>query len=110
MTTYNLNATEDAIFDDNGGARVAFSPPSLEYWELTSIVVQTNDAPDAVVVPEARITLDGVFKEGTYSGNLDASDTQYRIEKGQQLVCTWSGGTAGRTATFTLNGTRTLYS
>lgn len=110
MTTYNLNDIRTATFDASGNAVVTFSPPSLEFWEITSVGVQTNDAANAVVVPTARVSLDGIFKEGSYSGNLDSSDTQYRIEKGQQFTCAWSGGTAGRTATFTVNGSRTLYS
>jgi hypothetical protein len=110
VTTYNLNLGDGvSVFDANGNASVTYSPPSLEYWEVQSVGVHTDDPSDATVVPEARVTLDGVFKEGTYSGNLDASDTPYRIEKGQRLTCTWTGGTPGRTATFTLNGTRTLY-
>lgn len=110
MSTYNLNAFDDAIFDGNGTAVVTLSPPSLEYWEVTSIAVSTDDPSTATVIPIAKITLDGIFKEGTYSGNLDASDTPYRIEKGQQFTCTWTGGTSGRTGTFTVNGTRSTYS
>lgn len=110
MPTYNLNAFDSAEFDANGKAVVTLSPPSLEYWEVTSMAVFTTDPSDATTIPEARVTLDGVFKEGSYSGNLDASDTTYRLEKGQQFTCTWTGGTPGRTATFTLNGTRSLYS
>jgi hypothetical protein len=109
MPTYNLNEAKSAEFGVDGTAVVTFSPPSLEYWEISSMAVQTTDPTDSITVPEARVTLDGVFKEGSYSGNLDASDTRYRIEKGQQFTCTWTGGTAGRTATFTLNGTRSLY-
>jgi hypothetical protein len=109
MPTYNLNEAKSATFDANGRAVVTFSPPSLEYWEILSKGVQTTDPASETTIPEARVTLDGVFKEGTYSGNLDSSDTQYRIEKGQQFTCTWTGGTAGRTATFTLNGTRSTY-
>jgi hypothetical protein len=110
MPTYNLNDFRSATFDANGRAVVTFSPPSLEYWDITSVGVQTTDPSDETTIPEAKVTLDGVFKEGTYSGNFDASDTHYHIEKGQQFVCTWTGGTTGRTATFTLNGTRSLYS
>lgn len=109
MATYNLNAFSDAEFDATGKAVVTLSPPSLEYWEISSMAVVTTDPTDSTVVPEARVTLDGVFKEGSYSGNLDASDTSYRIEKGQQFTCTWTGGTPGRTATFTVNGTRSTY-
>jgi hypothetical protein len=110
VSTYNLNVGQSAVFQTDGTATVTLSPPSLEYWELTSLAVQTTDPSTGTVFPEARIYLDGFFKEGTYSGNLDASDTPYRIEKGQRFVCTWTGGTAGRTATLTVNGTRTLYS
>lgn len=110
MPTYNLNVTQTTTFGSDGTATITFAPPSIEYWDLTSIAVQTSDPTDGVIIPEARITLDGIFKEGTFSGNFDASDTQYHIEKGQHFVCTWTGGTAGRTATFTLNGTRSLYS
>lgn len=109
MPSYNLNESQTTTFDAAGTATVTFSPPSLEYWDITSKAVQTNDPTSTTVIPEARVTLDGVFKEGTYSGNLDSSDTHYRIEKGQQFTCTWTGGTSGRQATFTLNGTRSTY-
>lgn len=109
MPTYNLNEHKSATFDATGQAVVTYSPPSLEYWDISSVGVQTDDPSDATVIPEARVSLDGVFKEGTFSGNFDASDTQYHIEKGQQFTCTWTGGTNGRTATFTLNGKRSTY-
>lgn len=109
MPTYNLNETKSATFDASGTATVTFSPPSLEYWDITSTGVQTDDPSTSTVIPEARVSLDGVFKEGTFSGNFDASDTRFHIEKGQQFVCQWTGGTSGRTATFTLNGTRSTY-
>lgn len=109
MPTYNINVTESATFAANGTALVTFTPPSPEYWDITTMGVTTTDPTAETVIPEARVTLDGIFKEGTYSGNMDASSCSYRIEKGQRFVCTWLGGTAGRVATFTLNGTRTLY-
>jgi hypothetical protein len=109
MPTYNLNESQSATFQADGTAVVTFSPPSLEYWDITSMAVRTDDPVDSTVIPIAEVTLDGVAKEGTYSGNFDTSDTPYHIEKGQRLVCTWQGGTAGRTATFTLNGTRSNY-
>jgi hypothetical protein len=110
VSTYNLNAaSQPATFQADGTAVVTLSPPSIEYWEFTSIGVQTNDPVDSIVTPVATITLDGIYKEASYSGNLDASDTPYRVEKGQRFVCTWTGGTPGRTATLTVNGTRTLY-
>jgi hypothetical protein len=109
MTSYNLNDTKNATFDANGVAVVTYSPPALEYWDITSTGVQTDDPTTSTVIPEARVTLDGVFKEGTFSGNFDSSDTHFHIEKGQRFVCTWTGGTPGRTATFTVNGTRSTY-
>jgi chitodextrinase len=110
MTTYNLNvASPPATFNASGTATAFLSPPSTEYWDVTSLGVQTTDSPSATVTPIATITLDGVYKEATYSGSLDASDTTYHIEKGQRLTCTWTGGTPGKTAILTLNGTRSLY-
>lgn len=110
MTSYNLNVTSvTATFNVSGVATVTLSPPSIEYWDITSLGVQTNDSPSATVIPIATITLDGIYKEASYSGNLDASDTPYHIEKGQRLTCTWTGGTPGKTAILTLNGTRSLY-
>jgi hypothetical protein len=110
MTTYNLNVASPSVtFNASGVATVTVSPPSIEYWDITSLGVQTSDSPSATVIPLATITLDGIYKEATYSGNLDASDTPYHLEKGQRLTCTWTGGTSGKTATLTLNGTRSLY-
>lgn len=109
MPTYNLNETKTATFDAGGNAIVTFTPPSLEYWNITSKAVQTSDPASETQIPQASIFLGGVFKEGTYSGNFDSSDTPFHVEKSQQFVCQWSGGTAGRTATFTVNGTRSTY-
>lgn len=109
MPTYNLNDQKHAAFDANGEATVTFSPPSLEYWDISSTAVQTDDPSTSTVIPEARVYLDGIYKDGSYSGNFDASDTKYRIEKGQRFECRWTGGTPGRTATFTINGTRSTY-
>jgi hypothetical protein len=110
MTTFNLNVSSNPVtFNASGTATAFLSPPSSEYWDVTSLGVQTSDSPSATVIPLATITLDGIYKEATYSGNLDASDTPYHIEKGQRLTCTWTGGTSGKTAILTLNGTRSLY-
>lgn len=110
MSTFNLNAASTpAVFQADGTAAAFLSPPSIEYWDITSLGVQTNDPVNSAVIPLATISLDGIYKEATYSGNLDASDTPYHLEKGQRLVCIWTGGTPGRTATLTVNGTRTLY-
>lgn len=109
MNSYSINESETAVFQANGTATVTFSPPSPEYWDITTMGVTTTDPVDETIIPTAIVTLDGVFKEGTYSGNMDSSNCVYRVEKGQRFVCTWTGGTSGRSATFTLNGTRTLY-
>lgn len=109
MTTYNLNDDNVATFDSTGKAVVTFSPTALEYWDITSTGVRTNDPVTSTIIPIATVTLDGVYKEATFSGNQDSSDTPYHVEKGQQFTCTWTGGTPGRVATFTVNGTRTLY-
>lgn len=109
MPSYNLNETKSATFDASGNATVTYSPPSLEYWDISSTGVQTTDPSSSTTIPEAKVYLDGVFKEGTYSGNFDSSDTPFHIEKGQRFECRWTGGTAGITATFTLNGKRSTY-
>lgn len=107
--TYNLNEITTGSFLSDGTLALTFSPPSTEWWSITSMAVLTDDPVTSTVIPQARVTLDGIFKEGTYSGNLDASDCLYRVEKGQQFTCTWTGGTAGNTGTFTVNGERTTY-
>lgn len=109
MTSYNLNEDGIATFDASGKAVVTLSPPAMEYWDITSSGIHTNDPASSTIIPVAKVTLDGVYKEGSYSGNMDGSDTPYHVEKGQQFTCTWTGGTSGRVATFTVNGTRTLY-
>lgn len=90
-------------FDATGTAEVTVSPPGGVDWHVRITSVSST----STAQPTATLTLDGHFLEGTYSGNRDTSDTVYTIPAGSQLVCTWTGGTAGARATLSLRGLQT---
>jgi hypothetical protein len=58
----------------------------------------------SVLVPTAALTLNGSPFEGSQTGDFDSSDTRHLMLAGDILTCTWTGGDAGKTATFTVRG------
>ena|SRR5882672_7726210 len=90
--------------DVTGNGTLYVSPAGR--WQVTRTTVRTNQAATAVPIPRVDMyrscVSDGSFLEGTYSGNLDISDTAHSFDPGEQMLLVWSGGIAGTIASATL--------
>lgn len=110
---YPVDEGPNGIFDAAGTLTVFYQCPSDSYVEINRYSVITDDPVTGTVFPIAKVYLGEVgdtnFLEGTYSGNLDASDGYVRLERNQKLTCVWTGGTTGRKGTFSLYGKRVRY-
>lgn len=98
------NATANAA-----GRAVAKVQPlrAFETWEITGLSVSSSSV---TLVPTARIyrgsETPSQFHSGTFSGNLDQSDTQLTLQNGEALVCVWEGADVGALCTFRVTGTK----
>lgn len=91
-----------------GAGTVTLSPDGLTYWDVTTIAVHVSSntsEPTAQVYIGAQDA--GRLIGATYTGSLDSSDGNWRVNTSQPLICARSGGDAGATATLSVLGTRT---
>lgn len=104
-TEYDLIIVQSATVDSAGIARIDNIGPTapFERWEIGSTQIANNGT--------AR-TMCEIFNnpsrtqlvEGSYSGNLDTSDTKFSLRSGQYLYYRWSRGTPGSLSTLTVRG------
>lgn len=90
--------------DASGNGQVTVSPGSVD-WVTTLITVSTSTATKH---PQANLYLDQVaptcLLEGTYTGDNDSTNTSHLVQSSQQLICAWTGGDPGATATVRVTG------
>lgn len=106
-TEYPLTEQRSATFDAAGVAQIQGIGPStpFERWEIDS----TQCSSPSVLQSRLEIFDNSAMTrlvEGTYSGNLDNTNTVFKLRPAQKLYYRWSLGTPGALATVTLNGTR----
>lgn len=92
------------VLDGSGGGFVTHVARGDFLVQTTRLVVSLSSGASPAKQSTAMLTLNGAQFEGSYSGNNDTSDTQHLMMAGDELVCTWTGGDAGATATLTLFG------
>ena len=109
MITGRLDQATNAQFDANGVAIATLGPRGPVTWEISRLTVSsTSTLPSQARLFDgpgggAELTNTNLI-EGTYSGNLDATDTPFTIQPGSQLYIQWTGGTPGATATVRVIG------
>ena len=101
-----LNASRSATVLPSGTAEARLGPQVYgETWHITRMVVYTTSQANA----EARVYLNGILPTnliaGTYSGEQDFNETVVDLNTFDTLICVWSNGNPGDTATFSLAGT-----
>lgn len=101
-TTVTLNAS--------GSATARLGPDAARgpaHWRVDGVILQT-DRPGQAPIPRAQVYLDDaqpVNSQGlTYDGSFAQGRCDLTLTRGQQLVCVWSGGQAGDSASITLTG------
>jgi hypothetical protein len=103
--TVPLNTSGTVKLSAAGAGTVTLAPTGLENWHVTrvAVTVTTN-----VLEPVARVYIGSVapgnLLAGTYTGSLDSSDEDQYVSPGQPLLCVWTGGDAGATATLSVFG------
>lgn len=106
-TEFPLSQQATAVFDANGLATIDAVGPStpFERWEVTS----TNTSTTSVAQTKLEIHDNSArsrLVEGSYSGNLDTSNTVFKVPANSGLYYRWTGGDPGAIATITLDGSR----
>lgn len=75
-------------------------------WHVTRATVQVSSA---TAEPTATLYLGSVGGGrlgGTYTGSNDMTDLDVWLSNSATILCVWTGGDAGATATLTLEGTQ----
>ena len=106
-TEYPLVESRSAVFDANGIAVIDAVGPAtpFERWEIESTQTYSDSASQTrleIHDNSARTRL----VEGTYSGNLDTTNTVFKVPQNTKLYYRWTLGTPGSSAKVSLNGKR----
>lgn len=106
MTVRPLNVSRSVVLNANGAGQARLGPQVYgESWRVRRMVVYTGQQGNA----EARVYLNGVLPSnlvaGTYSGEQDFNETDLTLQNLDTLICEWTFGGVGDSATFSLQGT-----
>lgn len=106
MSSVSLNESVTAQAGADGIARVVMGPlRSFETWEVTSTTVASTSS---ALVPTCKLYRGGEAPsnlfEGTFSGNLDITDTLYKLRSGEKMVAVFQGCDVGAQCTVTMQG------
>lgn len=99
------SATASAGAD--GIARVSLGPlRSLETWQVAATTVSSTSS---TLSPTCKLYRGGEAPsnlfEGTFSGNLDTTDTPYTLRSGEKMLAVFEGCDVGSSCTITMRGT-----
>ena len=103
--TVPLNTSGTVKLNAAGAGTVSIAPTGLETWLVTRVAVSVSSN---TLEPVAQVYVGSVgpgnLLAGTYTGSLDSSDENQVVKQAQPLLCAWTGGDAGATATFSVFG------
>lgn len=100
-----LNEHGSVVLSAAGSGTVTLTPNRLETWVVTRMAVSvTSNTSEPVAQVYLYAAAPGNLLDGTYTGSLDSSDTNQQVMPGVPLICVWTGGDAGATATFSVFG------
>jgi hypothetical protein len=105
-----LNEGKNATADANGRAVLQFQPLRAgEDWHITRSSVSNSGTVNTPQVKVYRgMETPSTLIEGTFSGNLDSSDTVYDLRNGEQVLFVFSGADVGSLCSATVDGTRSV--
>jgi hypothetical protein len=108
--TQPLNMGVTTILNGAGNGRLTLGPtfgPST--WHVQTISVRTSQ-PGAGDIPQCatyRGTEDANgYIDTTYDGSADATDVNFDLTQGTEIIAVWTGGNPGDVATLSVYGTR----
>lgn len=105
-----LNVGTRVTLDAAGTGTIHLGPDDVRgpaNWNVTGVILTTS-RPGKAPVPRAQVWLDTTDEHGaqgvTYDGSFAQGQCDLTLSRGQQLVCTWTGGQSGDVAMFTATG------
>jgi hypothetical protein len=107
-TTLDLNTGTVGTLDASGAATLELGPDrGRPNWRVTTVLLKSS-RPGEAPIPRAEVYLDsmdaGNRKGLTYDGSFASGACDIPVTRGQHLICQWTGGQAGDTVEFTING------
>jgi len=107
-TELQLLRTLSITLDATGAGQSVPTGPeqSWERWEVANIstVCNSNNSTTFYIQRQGP----GRLTEGTYAGNLDSTDTPYKLSPGERLVFSYINGDPGAIGIVTITGSRYL--
>ena len=113
-----LKQSSSIMLDANGNGAIYFTPNnSHQRWEISSVVVSTNQGPTNIPIPTAEIFINGVSfgttivtstgqsLGATWSGNQDSFSGKADVGPCDSLAIVFTGGIAGTMAFSNIRGT-----
>lgn len=94
----SLAVTADAA----GAGEVIFTPTASQDWVITHNGLLQETAVVNAAQPTAKVYLNGIFREGSQSAGLDASDTRFVVNPGDEFRVVWAGAQPGARLSSTL--------
>ena len=107
--THNLLISKSVVLDSSGEGTVKIGPDvqGPARWRVTGVIVQTN-RPGQAPIPRVQVFLDQSAPAGSlglsYDGSFAQGRTDITIQRGQNLICAWTGGQSGDVASLTVTG------
>lgn len=104
-TTKPMSNSGRVTLNASGGGTVDILCPFLQTWRVTKVAVSTSTN---VLEPVAYVYIGsaapGNLLAGTYTGSNDSSNEDQTVMPGQHILCVWTGGDVGATATLSIFG------
>lgn len=96
------------VLDGTGAGTVSTTVPWGQEWRLTTVTTSTDQAATTMPYPVCKVYRGGPSPSNllaaTYSGQLDAADTDERFLPGEVITVQWTAGVAGSRATTHIVG------
>lgn len=106
--TKPLNESGSVVLDSSGSGLVDILVPTLQTWTINRLgVLVSSNTKEPVAKVYVNSEGPGNFLAGTYTGSNDSSDENQVLMPGQHLLCRWTGGDTGATATLSVFGSVT---
>lgn len=106
-----LEVSATVILDSNGDGTIDFGVQNAwQRWEVTTVVVSTNQAKNQTPYPVAAVYAGPIaepYVQGvSWTGNQDTFSGVVNVHEGSDLHVVWTGGIAGTVAKARVYGTR----
>lgn len=113
-----LKRSDSVVLDSNGNGTINFSPQhARQRWEVTAVVVFTNQGSTQIPIPQANVLINGVsFGSATvtspgqslgssWSGSKDTFSGNASVGPCDQMEVVFTGGVPGTRAFANVAGT-----